>query len=165
MNFHTFTVATVYLFVILILHVIIKNNNSQIYSENDVNMDSGYDTDVSENEMIIDLETIDNLKNNSESNENINKEQSNSIQQELLKYLNLEKKETSELKKDFLKKTTENSVKPSNISDNRMPSNFTDQKTNLSDNFEIKHSDLEKNKIFDNVTAYDDLDTSYALFT
>ena len=66
MNFHTFTVAVVYFFVIIIIHVLIKNNiNSEynINSEHNINSESEYDTDYySDNDLVFDLDTIDNLK-------------------------------------------------------------------------------------------------------
>lgn len=167
MNFHTFTVSIVYFFSIIIIHIILKNNNNyHLTKEYDNYEESEYETDYSDNELILDLDTIDNLKQETiertknDKIQNISQEDSDDIKNELLKYLDIEKQESEEIKKDILNKKT---VKKTDDELNKYKqSDFKGEKTDLSKHFK---NNINLNNGDDKVLAYDDLDTSYASFS
>ena len=146
MNFHTFTISIVYFFTIIIVHIVLKNNNN---IERDYNNyeESDYETDYSDNEMVLDIDTIDNLRQQTiertkgkDTIQNISQEESEDIKNELLKYLDIEKKESEDTKNELIEKNQSSEI------------------TDLQN--EPQEKILDKN-----VLAYDDLDTSYASFS
>ncbi len=165
MNFHTFTVAIVYFFSIVIIHIILKNNNYHLSKDYNNYEESEYETDYSDNELILDLDTLDNLKQETvertknDKIQNISQEDSDDIKHELLKYLDIEKLESEELKKEILKKKNGNNTYDE--LKKYQQSDFKSEKTDLSKHFKHK---VNLNSDEDKVLAYDDLDTSYASF-
>ena len=62
MNFHTFTISIVYFFTIIIVHIVLKNNNNNLERDYNNYEESDYETDYSDNEMVLDIDTIDDLR-------------------------------------------------------------------------------------------------------
>lgn len=168
MKFHTFTVSIVYFFVIIIIHVLIKNNSNNYFNQK--SDDTDYETDYySDNELVFDLNTIDNLKKetlertNNKPSENTNNLENNSddIRSELLKYLDLEEKESMDLKTEYINKRDD--ILASNSDNTEKNSDFTNEKTDLSSYF--TKNKIDDSQLNNNIMAYDDLDTNYALFS
>ena len=168
MKFHTFTVSIVYFFVIIIIHVLIKNNSNNYFNQK--SDDTDYETDYySDNELVFDLNTIDNLKKetlertNHKPSENTNNLENNSddIRSELLKYLDLEEKESMDLKTEYINKRDD--ILASNSDNTEKNSDFTNEKTDLSSYF--TKNKIDDSQLNNNIMAYDDLDTNYALFS
>ena len=168
MKFHTFTVSIVYFFVIIIIHVLIKNNSNNYFNQK--SDDTDYETDYySDNELVFDLNTIDNLKKetlertNHKPSENTNNLENNSddIRSELLKYLDLEEKESMDLKTEYINKRDD--ILASNSNNTEKNSDFTNEKTDLSSYF--TKNKIDDSQLNNNIMAYDDLDTNYALFS
>jgi hypothetical protein len=146
MNFHTFTISIVYFFTIIIVHIVLKNNNNLERDYNNYE-ESDYETDYSDNEMVLDIDAIDNLRQQTiertkgkDNIQNISQEESEDIKNELLKYLDIEKIESEDIKNELIEKN---------------------QSSEIND---LKNESPEKT-LDENVLAYDDLDTSYASFS
>ena len=147
MNFHTFTISIVYFFTIIIVHIVLKNNSNNFERDYNNYEESDYETDYSDNEMVVDIDTIDNLRQQTIERtkgkdviQNISQEESDDIKNELLKYLDFEKKESDDIKNELIEKNQSSEI------------------------VELPNESQEKN-LDENVLAYDDLDTSYASFS
>lgn len=147
MNFHTFTISIVYFFTIIIVHIVLKNNNNNLERDYNNYEESDYETDYSDNEMVLDIDTIDDLRQQTiertkgkDNIQNISQEESEDIKNELLKYLDIEKIESEDTKNELIEKN---------------------QSSEITD---LKNESPEKT-LDENVLAYDDLDTSYASFS
>ena len=189
MNFHIFTIIIIYLLLICIIHIILKNNLEQVSKKGSISK-KNINTENINNENI-NTENINNENINTENInelENINDFDENSIRNELLSYLNIEKQQRDEELNNFLEKTDEKPVKGSNYFSKKSVFNFGQEEIGIDKNFNTINNDINTfdpvptdkdddiednimnsgilnesdNKVFDGIEAFDDFDQSYA---
>jgi len=188
MNFHLYSIILIYLFCILIIHILLKysfdkkgeidipmenediyeskieNKNCEIKDSN--NEDSNNDNMNNENDLIInndELLLLSNKNNKKINSEIIDDLDENKAKNDLIDYLNFE----NDVSYHFLD-NQENNTSKSDTNDQKIDKFFKSNNetdiysfdpvpTNLCDKL-----DDNKNIIFNNVEAFDDLDVSYA---
>ena len=176
MNLHLFSVITIYLFSILIAHLLIKN-----YLEDTVKSVKPVTTESEQtsNELVMDDDNLVDINDFDEL----------SARNELLKYLENDDIQLLNESNNFLTKNIEERVSPSDTKKKSSKNEFEKQQkvktdkhfTNnkdtytfdavptteeeLKENFgDNKLSPVKNDKIFGNVEAFDDFDAGYASF-
>lgn len=169
MNFHLFTVIIVYILILSISHILIKNNVT--IQKNIIKVDIVKDDPV-----------LHNINDFDESN----------IRNELMSYFDSEKQDREKQLSNFLKNTPDDTIKAGNFFTPESNSNFIGEQSNIHDNFNIENNDkysfdpvptkidemktdnqdaitsggiinyTPNDTLFGTVQAFDDFDMSYA---
>ena len=149
MNFHLFTICITYLFCILIIHLLIKNNfdrgsyttdNNSLELSNDIEIDERNEVEEEinkEKDLIIDQEEITNLKMKKKPTEKIiSFEKNNDAKNDLISYLNSEKQLENHAINEIVDNIeSQTDIKGNNYFDNFGSSDFKSQENITDDHF------------------------------
>lgn len=181
MNLHLFTIIIVYTLFILITHIILKNNIRIPVKHNFKKKQILKKNKPVKNQVNIGSNDLDNLENIQDFDET-------SIRDELMSYLNQEKKQRDEELTNYLVKTGETSIKGNNFYTKKSVANFDNEELKIDKHFNTinndtysfnpvptnKNDDIHNNilnsgiltnsdnKVFGDIEAFDDFDQSYA---